>query len=172
MIYTAILLLCSVLFPVQATIETTLPEISKDSLTIRVVDYDELKPLLEMDSDTTYVVNFWATWCLPCVKELPYFIQLDSIYNDKAFKLLLVSLDFKRDYLRKLQPFARERSIEEHILILEDNRSNYWIEDIDKSWGGSIPATLVYKGQKREFYERTFHDVNELSDIVEQFLNQ
>ena len=171
MIYTAILLLYSVLFSATETTQTTLPEISKDSLSIRIVDYDELKPLLELDNDTTYVVNFWATWCLPCVKELPYFIQLDSIYDGKPFKLLLVSLDFKKDYLRKLQPFARERSIEEHVLILEDNRSNYWIEDIDKSWGGSIPATLVFKGQKREFYERTFHDVNELSDIVEPFLN-
>ena len=145
--------------------------ISKDSLGIRILDYDQLKPLLEIDNDTTYVVNFWATWCLPCVKELPYFVQLDSIYNSGPFKLVLVSLDFQKDYYRKLKPFVKERKLENYVLILEDNRSNYWIDDIDKSWGGSIPATLVFRGQKRAFYERTFHDVNELSDIVKPFLN-
>ena len=118
------------------------------------------------------LINFWATWCLPCVKELPYFIQLDSVYKKEAFKLVLVSLDFKKDYLRKLQPFVRERGLQGHVIVLEDNRSDYWINDIDRSWGGSIPATLVYKGKKRAFFERTFHHVNELSDIVEPFLNQ
>ncbi|HUR30862.1 MAG TPA: TlpA disulfide reductase family protein [Saprospiraceae bacterium] len=157
-----------------ASVERTLAEdslVSRDSLGIRILDYDQLKPLLEVDNDTTYVVNFWATWCSPCVKELPYFIQLDSMYSASPFKLVLVSLDFKKDYYKKLKPFVQEKRLEEYVVILEDNRSNYWIDDIDKSWGGSIPATLVFNGQKRAFYERTFHDVNELSDIVKPFLN-
>ena len=170
MIHTVVLMLCLHLFPVQEAMPIA-PADPKDTLSIPILDYDELKPLLEIDNDTTYLVNFWATWCLPCVKELPYFIQLDSMYQAAAFKMVLVSLDFKKDYLRKLQPFVSEKGIADQVLILEDNRSNYWIEDIHKSWGGSIPATLVFRGQKREFYERTFHHVNELSDIVEPFLN-
>ncbi len=146
-------------------------EIKSDSLEIPVLNYDQLKPLLLLDNDTTYVVNFWATWCVPCVKELPHFTQLDSMYRDDAFKLVLVSLDFKKDYVRRLQPFVMEKGLERHVLVLEDNRSNYWIDDISPSWGGSIPATLVYRGQKREFYERTFDHVDELSDIVKPFLN-
>lgn len=144
----------------------------RDSLHIQVLNYDELKPLLAIENDTTYVVNFWATWCIPCVKELPYFVQLDSIHDREAFKLVLVSLDFKKDYLRKLQPFVFERGIEEHVLVLEDKRSDYWISDIDHSWDGSIPATLVFRGKQRAFFERTFHDANELTDIVKPFLNQ
>ena len=171
MIHAAILMLCLTQFPLREA-KAILPADPKDTLSIPILDYDELKPLLEIDNDTTYLVNFWATWCLPCVNELPYFIQLDSMYQSAPFKMVLVSLDFKKDYLRKLQPFVREKGIADQVLILEDNRSNYWIEDIHKSWGGSIPATLVFRGQKREFYERTFHHVNELSDIVEPFLNQ
>lgn len=142
-----------------------------DSLTIQIIKYDQLKPLLHNDNDTTYVVNFWATWCAPCVKELPYFVSLDSIYGKGPFKLLLVSLDFKKDYLRKLQPFVTERDLEAYVVVLEDSRSNFWIDDIDPSWSGAIPATLVYRGQQRTFFERTFHDVNELNDIVKPFLN-
>ena len=83
----------------------TVPE--TDTLSVRVLNYDELKPLLHRDSDTTYLVNFWATWCAPCVQELPYFLELDSINRDQPFKLILVSLDFKKDYSRKLEPFVR-----------------------------------------------------------------
>jgi thiol-disulfide isomerase/thioredoxin len=142
-----------------------------DSLMIQVLNYDQLKPLLHNDNDTTYVVNFWATWCAPCVKELPYFVALDSIYLKGPFKLILVSLDFKKDYLSKLQPFVTNRNLEPFVLVLEDSRANYWIEDIDPSWSGAIPATLVYRGSKRTFYERSFHHVDELRTIVKPFLN-
>jgi thiol-disulfide isomerase/thioredoxin len=142
-----------------------------DSLIIQIVNYDQLKPLLHNDNDTTYVVNFWATWCAPCVKELPYFVALDSIYGKGPFKLILVSLDFKKDYISKLQPFVTNRELEPFVLVLEDNRTNYWIDDIDPSWSGAIPATLVYRGTKRTFFERTFHDVDELKSIVKPFLN-
>ena len=148
------------------------PGILKDSLNIPILDYDELRPLLHLNNDTTYVINFWATWCAPCVKELPHFTALDSLYEDEAFKLVLVSLDFKKDYRKKLQPFVDAGKLNEYVLVLEDSRSNFWIDDIDKSWGGSIPATLVYRGQNRAFYERTFDHVQELSDIVEPFLNR
>lgn len=166
-----IFLLSLWLYPSGETSQNHLLFTQKDTLAIPVMDYDEFRSLLWQDSDTTYVFNFWATWCLPCVKELPYFIQLDSLYEEQPFKLVFVSLDFKKDYLKKLQPFAKEKGIHDQVVILEDNRSDYWINDIDDSWGGSIPATLVYKRDRRAFYERTFHDVNELSDIVEPFLN-
>ena len=143
----------------------------KDSLKIEVLNYDQLKPLLHLQNDTTYVVNFWASWCVPCVQELPHFVKLDSIHQDDPFRLILVSLDFKKDYVRKLQPFVEERNLEEYVVVLEDNRQNYWIDDIDPSWSGSIPATLVYRGKERTFYERTFHHVDELRDIVKPFLN-
>jgi thiol-disulfide isomerase/thioredoxin len=148
-----------------------MPEVAGDSLSVQVLNYDQLKPLLTSKSDTTYVVNFWASWCAPCVQELPYFLELDSLYTEKPFRLILVSLDFKKDYLRKLEPFVRERKIEKHVVVLEDNRANYWIDDIDKSWSGAIPATLVYRADRRAFFERTFHHSGELIDVVKPFLN-
>ncbi len=141
-----------------------------DSMNIRVMDYDQLKPLLHQDNDTTYVVNFWATWCAPCVQEIPYFVQLDSIYSNAPFQLVLVSLDFKKDYVRKLMPFVKERKLENYVLVLEDNRANYWIDDIDQSWSGALPATLVFNGERRTFYEQTFHHVDELNEIIKPFL--
>ena len=144
---------------------------ASDSLFIKVMNYDQLKPLLHQDNDTTYVINFWATWCSPCVQELPYLLELDSLFADQPLKLVLVSLDFRKDYLRKLQPFVVERKLGDRVLILEDHRSNYWIDDIHPSWSGAIPATLVFKGKERTFFERTFRDVDELKEIVKPYLN-
>ena len=147
------------------------PGTTVDSLTVRVLNYDQLKPMLNRDNDTTYVVCFWATWCAPCVGEMSYFLALDSMYADEPMALLLVSLDFKKDYIRKLQPFIENRKLEDRVVVLEDNNANFWIGDIHPDWSGAIPATLVYKGERREFFERTFHHVDELTAIVKPFLN-
>ena len=144
----------------------------EDSLTIRILNYEKLKPMLHVENDTTYVVNFWATWCSPCMAEMPYFLALDSLYADKPMKLLLVSLDFKKDYLRKLQPFVKSKGLEDKVVVLEDNNANFWINDIEPSWGGAIPATLVYKNGQRTFFERTFHHVDELKEIVDPYLDR
>ena len=144
---------------------------TEDSLFIRVLNYEQLKPMLHQDNDTTYVVNFWATWCVPCMEELPYFIALDSLYRNHPMKLVLVSLDFKKDYIRKLQPLVRKKKLEDNVVVLEDNDANFWINDIDPTWGGAIPATLVYKGKERTFYEKSFHELNELKEIVKPYLN-
>jgi len=171
MFYIAIFIFSLFGFSSSGETSQTFQETEKDSLFIPVYNYHQLKPLLSKDNDTTYVVNFWATWCVPCVQELPYFVELNSTYKNQAFKLILVSLDFKKDYIRRLQPFVTERSLESHVVVLEDNDSNFWIDDIDKRWSGSIPATLVYKGKERVFYERTFHGLEELKDIVKPYLN-
>jgi thiol-disulfide isomerase/thioredoxin len=150
---------------------STQPGPAGDSLTVRVLNYDQLRPMLNRENDTTYVVCFWATWCAPCVGEMPYFLALDSMYADQPLQLLLVSLDFKKDYIRKLQPFVEKRKLEDRVVVLEDNNANFWIGDIHPDWSGAIPATLVYKGSTRKFFERTFHHVDELTAIVKPFLN-
>lgn len=150
---------------------TSVDALPGDTLSISVLNYEQLKPMLHQDNDTTYVFNFWATWCAPCVKELPYFQELDSLHADEPFKLVLVSLDFKKDYLSRLQPFVRDHHLEPFVVVLEDNRADYWINDVAPQWSGAIPATLIYKGEQRQFFERTFHHTDELSAIVKPFLN-
>jgi thiol-disulfide isomerase/thioredoxin len=123
---------------------------------ITVVDYKGLEPYLNKQNDTTYVVNFWATWCKPCVKELPNFEQLNENYKDKKVKVILVSLDFYKNYQTSLLPFIKNRRIKSEVILLHDPDSNSWINKVDKSWSGAIPATLVYNRSSRSFYEQSF----------------
>jgi len=120
--------------------------------------------LQDLNVDTTYVVNFWATWCGPCVKELPYFEELNAKYSNKTFKQILVSLDAPKKMDSKVIPFIQKNDIKSEVVLLADGKYNNWIDLIDPSWSGAIPITLILKGERKLFYEREFHSMKEIED--------
>jgi len=140
------------------------------ALPFEVYDYDGLKPLLYQNDDKIHVVNFWATWCAPCIKELPDFEKLAETYRKDKVELLLVSLDFPRQYEAKLVPFLEKKQIKSKVVALNDVDQNRWIPDIDSTWSGAIPATIIYAGEQRYFYEQSF-TYEELESEIQKFLN-
>ncbi|OUR99311.1 thioredoxin [Flavobacteriales bacterium 33_180_T64] len=143
-------------------------ETSHDSL--KVVDFNGLeKYLSRKDPNKTYVVNFWATWCAPCVKELPYFEQLNAEYSDNQVEVVLVSLDFPRQIESKLKPFLKKKGVKSEVVVLNDVDSNTWIPKVDENWSGAIPATIIYNKKRKVFYERSFN-YQELETELQQFI--
>ena len=140
------------------------------TVSLDVFDFEGLKPLLEKQNDTTYVVNFWATWCAPCVKELPYFETLNSNYKDNKVKVILVSLDFPHLYDKKLKPFIVAHNLQSEVVALDDPDMNSWIPEVSSEWSGSLPATLIYNKEKRAFYEQSF-TYESLENNLKSFLN-
>lgn len=124
---------------------------------LEIYDYEGLQPFLNRNDDKTYVINFWATWCAPCVKELPYFEKLNANYKDKNVEVVLVSLDFPRHYEKKLKPFIKKHNLQSNVIALDDPDQNKWIPAINKDWSGAIPATIIYNKDERKFYERSFN---------------
>ena len=142
---------------------------TRDDLIIHKT-FEDLEPLLHLDNDTTYVINFWATWCGPCVKELPYFEALTKKYQGEPVKVVLVSLDFEKHIDRKVLPFLNKKEIVSEVIVLLDGKANRWIDKVDPSWSGAIPITYVRKGLESLFFEQEFHSTQELIDIVSPFL--
>ncbi|WP_066226154.1 TlpA family protein disulfide reductase [Formosa haliotis] len=134
-----------------------------------IYNFDELEPLLHKADDKVHVINFWATWCAPCVKELPHFEKLKAEYASKNVELLLVSLDFEKAYETKLKPFIIEHNLQSKVVALNDPDSNTWIPKVNDIWSGSIPATIIYSKDKREFYEQSF-TYEELEKELKTFL--
>lgn len=129
---------------------------TKDGVSVDAYDFSGLEYFLNKDDGITYVVNFWATWCVPCIEELPYFEKLNENYKDKNVKVILVSLDMSRMVESRLLPFIRKKELKSEVLYLWDADADSWIPKVDRSWSGAIPATVIYKGGKRAFYERSF----------------
>jgi len=99
--------------------------------------------------DTTFVLNFWATWCAPCVKEMPYFEALNKSLYGKPMKVIFISLDFKRDYQTRLPAFIEKRNIQSEVLFLDERDANAWVPLFSETWSGVIPATYVVGRSKQ-----------------------
>ena len=127
----------------------------KEAIILEVHDFTGIAPYLELEGSKTYVVNFWATWCAPCVKELPHFEEIQKNYKDDV-EVILISLDFPHQYKTKLQPFIQKHQLTSKVIVLDDPDMNAWIPKIDSDWDGAIPVTLIYNASKRVFYNRTF----------------
>ncbi len=117
-------------------------------------EYEKMEHRLqaEENDNTIYVVNFWATWCVQCRKELPEMVKLDEKYKkDNNVKILFVNLD-EEDRQRFVNPFLRKYNIRGEVISLVDPDQEKWINGIEKSWSGSLPGTLFFKGKHRKFY--------------------
>jgi len=138
---------------------------------IEVIKYPDLAKLINTPSEKHKVINFWATWCRPCVKELPQFLELYEKYNDENLELSLISFDFVEDLENKLKPFVDKKNIEAKVYLLDETDYNAFIDKVDPSWSGAIPATLlVAKGNsKRKFIEKEFSE-DELEKVYLNFI--
>ncbi|MEZ4875095.1 MAG: TlpA disulfide reductase family protein [Flavobacteriaceae bacterium] len=124
---------------------------------VPVVNYNELETnYFHPEPSEVYVVNFWATWCKPCVKELPAFEKLNEQYRKQGVKVLLVSLDFPDKLEKGVLPFLEKNQIQSDVVLLDDPDANNWIPKISEQWSGAIPATLVLHDGKRFFFEQSF----------------
>ncbi len=134
-----------------------------------VADFADLAPIFSRTDDKIYVINFWATWCGPCVEELPYFERLAKETNAEEVEIVMVSLDFRRDVRTKLLKFIKERPLDLPVIALTDTKTNLWIDKVDPEWGGAIPITIVYNQDKRLFFADQFANYEELLNAVRSF---
>ncbi len=134
------------------------------------VKFDAISDLINEKSDKVKVINFWATWCKPCILELPEFEKLNAS-NDEV-EVYLISMDFVED-LEKVERFVSRRELKSKVILLDDVNYDSFMSKVDKSWSGAIPATLIVDSSngKKAFYEKQFHE-GELSIVLNNFMNQ
>ncbi len=129
----------------------------------------ELEKLVSTSNDELLVINFWATFCKPCVEELPHFIKAGSSYKEKKVRLILISVDAKEMYPKKIVAFAKRHHLNAELKWLNETDANYFCPAVDSSWSGSIPATLFInkKTGKRSFVESEMSSEELIEKITE-----
>lgn len=150
-------MLCLLLASAGAGAQRKIPAVTADALMKRA-----------SGRDSTYIINFWATWCGPCVAELPEFSKLQDFYKGQKVKVLLVSLDFPEGYPEKLTAYVAKKGIRPEVLWFGESNANEFIPKIDTRWNGALPATLIINKRTsvQEFLERKV-TAEEVEGIVE-----
>ena len=122
--------------------------------TIPSYKIDQLDSLIK-NSKQPMIINFWATFCIPCIEEIPYFIQKTKEFEDQNVSLLLVSLDMEDYYPAKITNFASKHNFSAPLAWLKETDADLFCPRIDESWSGAIPATLFINNVTgyRKFFE-------------------
>lgn len=139
---------------------------AQDLITFR--NFEELNTYIQKNNEKPLVINFWATWCAPCVKELPYFEELHQ--KNQNIKIVTVSLDFDKQVESKLKPFLKKKNYSFVATYMADKNFNNWISKVDENWSGSIPATWIINENIGIFVEQEFASYEELNQFVNESL--
>ncbi len=131
----------------------------------KIINFEEFEVVLNKDSEKLRIYNFWATWCAPCVKEMPYFEKASQ--EDDAIELVFISMDDGRNPER-VTNFMAKGNIKSPIFLLVDVDYNKWIDKVNPEWSGAIPATMFIKPNgERHFHEGELEEP-ELKKLIEQ----
>ncbi|OJV99712.1 MAG: hypothetical protein BGO52_13060 [Sphingobacteriales bacterium 44-61] len=111
------------------------------------VKVTELEKMIT-ESRTPLIINFWATYCKPCIAEMPHFEKLGAKYKEKGLTVVFVSLDMEDDYPVKVDSFVAKRKLQNKVLWLDETNADYFCPKIDPKWSGAMPATLFVNNTK------------------------
>lgn len=139
--------------------------------TVRQIKVPDLEKLLTSTDNRLFVINFWATWCPPCVKELPHFQKVSEDLKRENIEFIFVSLDFPSQIESHLKPFLIRNKIYSPVSVMMDTDYDKWIGSVDQSWQGNIPATLFLNNIRgiRKFHADELNE-NELLTIIKPLL--
>ncbi len=143
---------------------------STNAQEIKKVKINELVKMIDTSS-VPLVINFWASWCAPCIKEIPWFEKSVAAFKDQNVKLILVSLDFAEDYPKGIAAFAKKNNYQSTIVWLDETNADEFCPKIDEKWDGAIPVTLMVNKQRkyRQFFAQQLPEqrlVQELQKLV------
>jgi thiol-disulfide isomerase/thioredoxin len=134
-------------------------------------DFREVSDLFAQRNDTVYLVNFWATWCKPCLEELPLLQEVQNRYADAPLRVILVSLDDKPEAIARIPDFLERRGVGLPTVVVTD-RDEEWQRELDAKWDGSLPTTFIYRDALRYVYRRNFRTLPDILDAVAPLLDR
>ena len=131
----------------------------------------EFNKLKTASQGKVLLINFWATWCAPCVAEFPEFVQIDKTYRSRGVRTIAISTDEKSDLEPAVIPFLKKQKAEFESFLSDADDPQLLIDVVDKNWSGALPATFLFDKQgKLVFTKYGIIDREELLKALESAL--
>lgn len=111
---------------------------------LKPVDFPKLRDSFK---GKALVVNFWATWCAPCVAEMPEFIKLDEEYRTQGVQVIAISADDATDLKTLVTSFVKEKKMTFPVYVMDTDDPQEMMNHFNKDWPGTLPATFIFNKQ-------------------------
>lgn len=135
---------------------------------LKPVDFPKVRDSFK---DKVLVVNFWATWCAPCVAEMPEFVQLDAQYRAKGVQVVAISADDATDLKTLVTSFVKEKKMAFPVYVMDTDDPQEMMNHFNKDWPGTLPATFIFDKQGKIILSKYgIIDRDLLTQTVEQAL--
>jgi thiol-disulfide isomerase/thioredoxin len=136
-----------------------------------VEHFNEIENIFEKSNDTTYVINFWATTCPPCLQELPHFETSSENHREDKYKTFLINIDEFKRIEKNVIPFLNKLKIKNDVYALIDDDMSSWTAKVNKEWYGALPYTVIYKGKNKKYFFGAFKKEQDLEKELTELLN-
>ena len=121
---------------------------------VQLLDREGLQKIISSRNGKPLLINFWATWCVPCREEFPDLIKFYSDYKEKV-DVIAISVDYPKEIETKIKPFLDKMNPEFNTYVYSERDQEALINLINKNWSGALPATFVYDTDGKQV---SFHD--------------
>jgi thiol-disulfide isomerase/thioredoxin len=157
------------LLPALLSIPPTTHAILPDDEPLRFITGPELQKLIREHRSGALVVNIWATWCVPCVEEVPDLVKLSA---DGDVRVIGVSIDDPEDSASKVAPFLKKKGVPYPVFIKASGNDEGFINSLNEKWTGAVPATFIYdaRGRQRAMLvgKQSYSSMREAVDAIKQ----
>ena len=114
------------------------------SVTVTPADAPAIKKAIAAQKGHVVLVNFWATWCGPCVAEFPAIVQVSRQYKSRGLATIAVSADSLKDRHAKVEPFLAKQGAAFPVYLEQSADPEDFINAFDPEWQGDLPRTFIY----------------------------
>jgi len=154
------------------SVQRALAKWNQEPVTLSSIDPAGVKKLASNDGRKLRLINVWATWCGPCVAELPDLIDINRMYRGRDFELVTISADdpSKKDQVAR---FLTERHIAATNYLFTSDDHDALADALDKQWPGPLPHTVLIAPGGKVIYRHTGQlDTLELKRAVVGYLGR